>query len=134
MNYKRYKIEIILASSLLFMLMAYGYKVTLQNSLNSSKVEISQAKMQVNQIIALQELWGDKALNNKVKSLENMLPKEKIENFAIKSKKLHATYKALSIDELNRLTNKVVALAFVIEKFHLTKEEQTYRLELICKW
>ncbi|MBN2825379.1 MAG: hypothetical protein JXQ76_08655 [Campylobacterales bacterium] len=134
MNYKRYKIEIILASSVLFMLIAYGYKMTAKSTLNSSKVEINEAKMQVSQIIALQELWGDKALSKKIKSLENMVPKEKVESFSIKSKKLNALYKSLSIDELNRLANKVASLAIVIDKFNLTKEDKTYRLELVCKW
>jgi len=134
MNIKRYKLEIIVASSMLFMLLGFGYKMVSYSSLKESKVELSQAQIEVSRVIALQELWGDKALSKKLNALERTVAKEKIESFGIKSQKLTATFKSLSIDELNRLSNKIATLAVVIDKFSLTKEDKTYRLELVCKW
>ncbi|KIM10907.1 MAG: hypothetical protein KU38_06890 [Sulfurovum sp. FS08-3] len=134
MNIKRYKLEIIVASAMLFMLLGFGYKMVSHSSLKESKVELSQAQIEVSRIIALQELWGDKALSKKLNALESTVAKEKIESFGIKSQKLTATFKSLSIDELNRLSNKIATLAVVIDKFLLTKEDKTYRLELVCKW
>ncbi len=134
MNIKRYKLEIVLASSMLFMLLGFGYKSVSHSSLKESKVELSQAQIEVSRVVALQELWGDKALSKKLGALERTVAKEKIESFGIKSQKLTATFKSLSIDELNRLSNKIATLAVIIDKFSLTKEDKTYRLELVCKW
>jgi uncharacterized membrane protein YqhA len=134
MNYQHYKIEIILASSLLFMVMAYGYKSFSYATLKNSQEEIRITKAQIGEIIALKELWGDKKIGKKVKELQSLLSASKVSQFSIKSKKLTASFKEMGIDDLNRLTNKLTSLAVAIEKFHLSKETNGYRLEIKCKW
>jgi len=134
MNFQRYKIEILLASSLLFMVLALGYKSISSASLNSSKEEFATTKQEIGQIVALQELWGDKKITKKVKALETLLPKDKVHTFSVKSKRLNASFKALQINDLNRLSNKITGLAIEIDRFNLSNDGKAYRLELKCKW
>ncbi|MEA2028869.1 MAG: hypothetical protein U9N49_07830 [Campylobacterota bacterium] len=134
MNYKHYKIELILGASLLFMVLSYGYKTFTHSSLKNSQEELVSAKAQINEIIALQELWGDKKTTKKVKALEKVLPTSKVASFSVKGKKLTALFKDMGIGELNRLTGKITSLAVSIDKFNLTQEAKGYRLEIKCKW
>jgi len=134
MNYKQYKLELILGASLLFMLLTYSFKAVSHSGMKSAQEEITQTKAQITQIIALQELWGDKKIQKRVEMLQNSVSKEKVGQFSIKSKKLTALFKELTIDELNRISNKIASLAVEIDKFHLTKGSNGYQLEITCKW
>lgn len=134
MNIKHNKIEMILASSLLFMVLAFGYKGMSQSKLSSSQEELATAKEEIMNIIALQELWGDKKISKKVKTIERLLPQNKVAFFTLKGKRLKASFKEMQIGELNRLSNKIVGMAVEIVKFDLSKEAKGYRLELVCKW
>jgi len=134
MNYKHYKIELILGASLLFMVLSYGYKTLTHSSLKNSQEELVTSKAQISEIIALQDLWGDKKITKKVKALEKVLPSSKVASFSVKGKKLTALFKDMGIGELNRLSGKIASLAVSIEKFNLTQDSKGYRLEIKCKW
>jgi len=134
MNYKHYKIELLLSAALLFMVLSFGYKTLMHSSLKNSQEDLVSAKAQISEIIALQELWGDKKITKKVKALEKVLSPSKVASFSVKGKKLTALFKDMSIGELNRLTSKIVSLPLSLEKFNLKQEPNGYQLEVKCKW
>jgi len=134
MNLKHYKLEIMVTLSLLFAVLGYGYKLTSHARLESSKEALATTQKEIAQIIALQELWGDKKLTQKLKGIEPLIDKSKVSSFKLSGKKLTASFDELDITQLNRLSNKIVALAVEIKKFKVTKVGERYRLELTCKW
>ncbi len=134
MNIEQYKFEIILASAFLLMIMTFIYKSTSYSTMQTSTIEARIDNQEINRVIALKELWGDKKLTKKVDSIKDGISKAKIREFKNKSKKLRASFQDLSIDELNMVVKKVTNLAISVIKFDVKNSGEKYKIELRCKW
>jgi len=134
MNIEQYKIEIILASSFLLMIMTFIYKSTSYSTMQTSTIERRLDNQEITRVIALKELWGDKKLTKKVDSIKQGISKDKIKEFRNKSKKLRASFQNLSINELNKVIKKVTNLAISVIKMDIKQSGEKYKVELRCKW
>ena len=134
MNIEQYKFEIVLISSFLLMIMTFIYKSTSYSTMQSDTIENKIENQEINRVIALKELWGDKKLTKKVNSIKQGVSQAKIKEFKNRSKKLKASFQDLSINELNTIIKKVTNLAISVIKLDIKYKNEKYRLELKCKW
>jgi len=134
MNIEQYKFEIVLISSFLLMIMTFIYKSTSYSTMKSDTIENKIENQEINRVIALKELWGDKKLTKKVNSIKQGVSQAKIKEFKNRSKKLKASFQDLSINELNTIIKKVTNLAISVIKLDIKYKNEKYRLELKCKW
>ena len=134
MNIEQYKFEIVLISSFLLMIMTFIYKSTSYSTMQSDTIESKIENQEINRVIALKELWGDKKLTKKVNSIKQGVSQAKIKEFKNRSKKLKASFQDLSINELNTIIKKVTNLAISVIKLDIKYRDEKYRLELKCKW
>ena len=133
MNWKQYQNELIVLSAFLLMLGAYMYKhsqVTSQaQNIQATKHSIEELK----EVVALKKVWADKKTTKKVAQLENLIPASKVK-WSNKSKKVTASYTALSANELNKLITKILNLPVVIRLLDVKKIGANYNVEFKCKW
>ncbi len=134
MNIEQYKFEIVLISSFLLMIMTFIYKSTSYSTMKSDTIENKIENQEINRVIALKELWGDKKLTKKVNSIKQGVSQAKIKEFKNRNKKLKASFQDLSINELNTIIKKVTNLAISVIKLDIKYKNEKYRLELKCKW
>jgi hypothetical protein len=133
MNFRRYQNELIAGLSLVVMLGAFLFK---QGQISGQEERASMLQSSVSEmqeVIALKEIWGNKALGKKVKVLQSVVPSQKVK-WQQKSKKVIASYQGLSLNELNSLMKKVLNLGVEIQLFDVKKVSALYDVELRCKW
>ena len=131
---RRYRNEMIVLISLLLMLVALIYKSGAANRLDSVNAEVKASLSQIGEIIALKKQWGDTGLTKKIGQLKKGLTADKVKQFSIKSKKLLASFKGLSDNDVNRLILKLENTAVQIVKLSVKREGETYSMEIKCKW
>ena len=132
---QRYKNELILLIALLFALFTFIYKLSASDYVIENRATIQSTITEVNKITALKNQWGGKKLANKVKVLKTVVPTSKVASFKKKSKKLIASYKNLTGNELSKLTNKLINLPVQIVLLNITKSAKNqYTMEFTCKW
>ena len=93
MTLQRYKNELIILATLIFLLFAFMYKLSASTYVSENRAVIQKQITQISAIVALKEQWGGKQLANKVKVLKTVVPASKVASFSKKSKKLVASYK-----------------------------------------
>ena len=134
MNIEQYKIEIILASSFLLMIITFIYKSTSYSTMQTSTIETRLDNQEITRVIALKKLWGDKKLTKKVDNIKSGISQAKIKEFKKKNKKLRASFQDLSIKELNKVIKTVTNLAISVIKLDIKQSGEKYKIELRCKW
>lgn len=135
MTLQRYKNELIILITLLFLIFSFIYKNTANTYVHENKMLIQKQIMELNSIKALKEQWGGKQLANKLKVLKTIVSNSKVALFQKKSKKLHASYKDLTGSELNKLTNKLINIPVQIVQLDIKQSSKNlYTMELKCKW
>jgi len=135
MTLQRYKNELIILATLLFALFAFMYKLSASDYVNENKMLIQKQIMQISEITALKEQWGGKQLANKVKVLKTVVPNAKVASFKKKSKKLIASYKNLTGNELSKITNKLINMPVQIVLLNINQSAKNqYTMEFTCKW
>ena len=68
-------------------------------------------------------------------SVKTVVPASKVKTFSKKSKKLSASYKNLTGNELSKLSNKLINIPVEIVLFNINKSAKNqYDMELTCKW
>ncbi len=130
---KRYKNELIIGLTLLLLLIAFFYKQVQVSGESSSGNGTETSLQELKEVIALKKIWGDKKITKKVEKLKTILPPSKVQ-WSRKSKKLTASFKNITPQELNRLMVKIMNLAVEIEKLDVKKSGTSYQVELKCKW
>ncbi|MDD2451645.1 MAG: hypothetical protein PHU67_06995 [Sulfurovum sp.] len=133
MNFRRYQHELIAGIALLVMLGALLFK---QGEISGKEERIKRLQSSVSElkeVVALKEIWGDKNLEKRVRELESVVPASKVK-WNQKSKKVTASYRELTINELNTLMKKVLNLGVEIQLLDIKKEGALYYVELRCKW
>ena len=71
---------------------------------------------QVEEVVALREIWADKTLAKKIQLLKTTVSASKV-NWVQKSTKVTATYKGLTANELNEVGKKLFNAGVQIERF-----------------
>ena len=135
MTLQRYKNELIILTAFLFALFAFMYKLSASTYVSENKTVIQKQTMQISTITALKEQWGGKQLANKVKVLKTVVPTSKVATFQKKSKKLVASYKNLTGNELSKVTNKLINMPVQIVLLNINQSAKNqYTMEFTCKW
>lgn len=135
MTLQRYKNELIILVTLLFALFAFIYKLSASNYVSENKTMIQKQVTQISTITALKEQWGGQKLANKVKVLQTLIPASKVTSFQKKSKKLVASYKELTGNELTKITNKLINIPVQIITLNIKRSAKNqYTMEFTCKW
>jgi hypothetical protein len=133
MIWKKYKNEIIVAFSILFILSGYAYKSMASSASVENKKETKYATHEFRELIALKKRWADKKMSKKVDRLKKFVPAQKMK-WNKKGKKLTVAYKGLTAKELNKILTSILNLAIQIDKLDIKNNATSYDLELKCKW
>ncbi len=129
----RYQNELIVLISFVLMLSGYLYKNAQISSQAEMMVHSSRSIGEVKEVVALQKIWSDKKITQKVDKLQEVIPSNKVK-WDSKSKKVTATYKGLTTTELNTLVTKILNLPVEIQKLEIQKLANSYDMEFKCKW
>jgi len=129
----RYQNELIVLISFVLMLSGYLYKNAQISSQAEMMAHSSRSIGEVKEVVALQKIWSDKKITQKVDNLQDVIPSNKVK-WDSKSKKVTATYKGLTTTELNTLVTKILNLPVEIQKLDIQKLATSYDVEFKCKW
>ena len=132
---QRYKNELIILVTLLFLIFSAIYKYSAAIDVNKNKRTTKETITQINHIGTLKKQWGGKQLANKVKVLKTVVPNDKVVLFQKKSKKLTASYKNLTGTQLSTVTNKLINIPVQITRLDVQQSAKNlYSMEFTCKW
>ena len=135
MTLQRYKNELILLLTFIFLLATFIYKLTAVTYVKENQVKINKEIEEVHTIVNLKKQWGGKNITKKLKALKSIVSSSKIKSFKKQSKKLSIIYDNLTANELNKITNKLINIAVQINHLKVTKKSKNnYRMECTCKW
>jgi len=129
----RYKNELILVGSIIFMVLSYIYKSNTASEVQNLAVNSQQEYAEIVQANNLSNIWSNKKITNKIKVLNTIVPSSKIQ-WNQKGKKLVAKYHNLNEQELNKILNKILNLTVQIEVMNISRSDKSYNMELKCKW
>lgn len=133
MIWKRYQNEVIVFIALLLMLSGYLYKNTQITSQSESMAKASRSIGEIKEVIALQKIWSDQRITQKVNKLQGLISEDKV-TWNSQNKKVTATYQGLTVSELNTLVTKILNVPVEIQKLNIQKMASTYNVEFKCKW
>ncbi|HFD13736.1 MAG TPA: hypothetical protein ENJ34_00370 [Epsilonproteobacteria bacterium] len=133
MNRKAYKNELVVGLAILLMLVGFIYKQQQVAGQTDASAQAGNALHDIKEVIALQQVWGDKKINKKVDKLKTLVSPSKVK-WQKKSKKVTATFSTLSAKELNKVVTKILNIAVVIQKLEIKKVGPSYTMEFKCKW
>lgn len=133
MSWQKYQNELIVLGTFLVMLGTYIYKYNQIGAETNASSPTQQKIDEIKEVVALQKVWDDKSLSKKVKNLETLISTSKVK-WSKKNKEVNASYKALSSQELNNLTTKILNLPVEILLLDIKKIGSTYTMEFKCKW
>jgi hypothetical protein len=135
MTLQRYRNELILLATFIFMLVAFWYRLSASDNVTKNKLQIDK---QISEIVAIdvyKKMWDGKTVPNRLKVLKTVVPASKVKFFNKKSKKLMAMYINLTGNELSRVTNKLINIPVQIKKFQIHQVgKNQFKLEFTCKW
>jgi hypothetical protein len=133
MNLKRYRNELIILGSVLFMLLGYFYKSNISSSIEKSYAQAEQESIEIIKANSLKHIWSNKNISKQVDKLRTLVPSSKV-RWSKKAKKVTVNYKGLNANELNSILNKMLNIPFQIENMSITRVDKIYNMELKCKW
>ena len=133
MSLKRYQNELVVLLAFLLMLGAFMYKNGQISSQAEDAATTKQAVSDFKEIVALKKIWADKKTSKKVEKLKDIIPASKVK-WSNKSKKVTASYKGLTAEELNKLVTKILDLPVEIKKLKIQNIASSYDVEFKCKW
>jgi len=133
MNWKQYQNELIVLATFVLMLGGYLYKHN-QVSAQTSNVQTTQKSIEeLKEVVALKKIWADKKTKVKISKLQTLIPAQKVK-WSKKANKVTASYTALSANELNKLTTKILNLPVEVQLLDIQKTGSNYDVEFKCKW
>jgi len=132
-NWKAYQNELITLLAFVVMLGAYAYKHSQVSTQATQAQTVQQSLEELKEVIALKKIWGDKKTSKKMKKLKTLIPASKVK-WSEKSKKVTASYKGLTANELNKLTTKILNLPVEVRLLDIQKTGSSYDVEFKCKW
>lgn len=133
MNWKQYQNELIVLIAFVVMLGAYLYKHNQVSSQSANTQTTQKSIEELKEVVALKKIWADKKIKTKVAKLQSLIPSSKVK-WNKKGNKVVANYKALSSNEVNKLTTKILNLPVKVQLLDIKKTGSTYNVEFKCKW
>jgi len=135
MTLQRYKNELIILITFIFLLLAFMYKFSATTEVRNNRADIQKQIAEISTITALKGQWSGKQLANKVKVLQTVVPSSKVASFRKSSRKLVASYQNLTGKELSKLTNKLINIPVQITTLKINQSAKNqYTMECACKW
>jgi hypothetical protein len=135
MTLQRYKNELILLITLLFVLGAFMYKLSATTYVTENKSSIQKHISEIITIENYKKQWKSKGMANKVKVFKSIVNATKVKTFSKKSSKLTLSYINLTANELNKITNKLLNLPVQIMTLQIQERgKNKFTMELTCKW
>jgi len=135
MTLQRYKNELIILITFIFLILALMYKFSATTEVQNNRAKIQQEISEISTITALKGQWSGKQLANQVKVLQTVVPSSKVASFRKKSKKLVASYQNLTGKELSKLTNKLINIPVQITTLKINQSARNqYTMECTCRW
>ena len=129
----RYKNELILLASIIFVLSSYIFKY---KSFESSQtlLHTSQKDMvQLQEVMSLQNIWSPKKVSKQLEGLKHIVSPNQIQ-WIKRGKKLSVKFKDIDSNQLNKILNKILNIAIQIENISIIKKQNKYTMELKCKY
>lgn len=133
MNWRRYQNELIVGAAFVMMMLALAYKQITLNSQAQQRAEMYRDISEIEEVVALKEIWGNKNLSKKVDILQSVVPSTKVK-WNKKQKALTASYSDLTSQEVNNLGKKLMNLPVEIQKLEIKRDDKLFDVELQCKW
>lgn len=135
MTLQRFRNELILLVTILFALASFLYKYSANDYVTENRNQIQKEITEIHLINGLKKQWGNKQVANKLNVLKTIVPNTKVASFSKKSKKLVASYKDLTGNELSKVTNKLMNLPVQIVLLNINQNaNKQYTMEFTCKW
>lgn len=135
MSIKRFKNELIIFLLLLFVGFSLFYKSSAQKSISLEKQEIESSIDEISKVAELKTFWDSKKAKKDADKFKKIVSKEKIKRFERRSGKLVASYKNLSVRELNKISKKLLVTHFRISKLKIQESgKDRFNMEFTCKW
>ena len=135
MIWKRYQNEMFIVISLLLMGMALLYKNSIADRLDIVNNEVEASIAQIGEIAALKKQWNNKNVGKKIESIKRGIAADKVKSFEIKNRKLLASFRNLSATEMNNIILRLENIAVQISTLNtIRKSENSYNMEIVCKW
>jgi hypothetical protein len=133
MIWKRYQNELMVAVALLLLIVALIYKNVQVSSSTESLALSKQEVREFKELVILKKRWLDKKTSKKLDKLQKLVPSSKVK-WQKKGKKLTASFRGLSSQELNKVITMILNLAVQIELLEIKNDQGSYNVEFKCKW
>jgi len=133
MQLKAYKNELIIGISLLLLVVAFSYKHIQVSNHNNASAGAAMELQELQDVIALKKIWGDKNIGKKVEKLKTLVSSSKV-TWHKEGKKLNVAFHGLDAQEFNRLIAKIMNLPVEIKTLQIRNEGSEYHVEFKCKW
>jgi len=133
MNLMRYKNELMLLGSVLFMLISYAYKYHNESKIQEDMIKVQKETDELIEANSLQKLWANKTISQRLNSLQSIVPSNKLV-WNKKGKKLNMKLSNLNAKELNKVLSKISNIAVQIESIDIKRHDKEYDMEVRCKW
>ncbi len=133
MIWKRYQNELMVAVALLLLIVALIYKNVQVSSSTESLTLSKQEVREFKELVILKKRWLDKKTSKKLDKLQKLVPSSKVK-WQKKGKKLTASFRGLSSQELNKVITMILNLAVQIELLEIKNDQGSYNVEFKCKW
>ena len=132
---QRYRNEIILLLSLLFVIGAFFYKFSANSDVQKNKTVTEKKISEFKAIEKYKKQWASKGMVNKVKIFKTIVSASKVKKFSKKPSKLIVSYSNLNANELNKVTNKLLNLPIQIVNLKIKESSKNqFTMEFTCKW
>jgi hypothetical protein len=131
----RYKNELLVLFSLLFLISAYLYKLTKTHQDSVERVELAKNIADFNRVVELQNSWKVQNMSQNVGTLKSVVPTVKIQAVDIEGDKLKASYKMLNPNELNMVVDKIFNLPIQIQQFDVKESsKEQFMVDVRATW
>ena len=133
---KRYQNELILLISIAAVMISISYKNSSMHKLQIESTNTEKLIAQMDDIVTMKRLWKkNKSIPSKLEAIKSSLTDENINRFKVEKRKAHIILQRLNSTTLNNIVGKKIAsVPMQITLIDITREGDTYRLELKCKW
>ena len=133
--FNKYRNEVIIIISAILLLIALLYSSSTYSLFASKGDEVSSSLAKKKDISTMSKLWQDKKIPEKLKAIENKVPKSKVGTLDIKRTSAHIILDGLTGNELNDIVSKdITSIGVQIIDIAIDRDGDKYKLEVNCKW
>jgi len=133
---KRYQNEFIVLLTIVILALSISYKNSSMENLQTLWGSSDKLIAQMDDIVTMKKLWKrNKTIPTKLEKIKNSLDNKNIDRFKIDKSKAHIVLKGLNSTKLNNIVGKQIAsVPMQITLISIIRNDDTYGLELKCKW